>query len=92
VTPEKIVIGWAAGGFDALARRRGDRRARARGRAVGDGTTMRFRIHDRPALTDARMGGSDGYLAACRTFNILAAEGRKSCRGDSGRPLVTALP
>jgi uncharacterized protein len=81
VTPEKIVTGWAAGGFDALAT--GDFAAIAALEPevvlLGTGATMRF-PHPRltRALTDARIGLEVmDTPAACRTFNILAAEGRK---------------
>jgi uncharacterized protein len=81
VTPEKIVTGWAAGGFDALAP--GDFAAivalEPEVVLLGTGATMRF-PHPRltRALTDARIGLEVmDTPAACRTFNILAAEGRK---------------
>ena len=81
VTPEKIVTGWAVGGFDALAP--GDFAAIAALEPevvlLGTGATLRF-PHPRltRALTDARIGLEVmDTPAACRTFNILAAEGRK---------------
>jgi len=81
VTPEKIVTGWAAGGFDALAPEDFTAIAALEPEVVllGTGTTMRF-PHPRltRALTDARIGLEVmDTPAACRTFNILAAEGRK---------------
>ena len=81
VTPEKIVTGWAPGGFDALV---ADDFAAVAAlhpevALLGTGTTIRF-PHPRVtrALTDARIGLEVmDTPAACRTFNILAAEGRK---------------
>jgi len=81
VTPEKIVTGWAPNGFDALV---ADDFAAVAAlhpevALLGTGTTIRF-PHPRVtrALTDARIGLEVmDTPAACRTFNILAAEGRK---------------
>jgi uncharacterized protein len=85
VTPEKIVTGWAAGGFDALTPE--DFAAivalEPEVALLGTGATMRF-PHPRltRALTDARIGVEVmDTPAACRTFNILAAEGRKVAAG-----------
>jgi uncharacterized protein len=85
VTPEQIATGWAAGGFDALTE--ADFAALA-ARApevalLGTGATLRF-PHPRltRALTDAGIGLEVmDTPAACRTFNILAAEGRKVAAG-----------
>ena len=81
VTPEKIITGWAPNGFDALV---ADDFAAiaALGPEVallGTGATIRF-PHPRltRTLTSARIGLEVmDTPAACRTFNILAAEGRK---------------
>ena len=81
VTPERIVTGWAAGGFDAL--NEADFAALAALKPevalLGTGATLRF-PHPRltRALTDAGIGLEVmDTPAVCRTFNILAAEGRK---------------
>jgi uncharacterized protein len=81
VTPERITTGWAAGGFDQLAE--ADFAAIAalepEVALLGTGATFRF-PHPRlmRALTDAGIGLEVmDTPAACRTFNILAAEGRK---------------
>jgi uncharacterized protein len=81
VTPEKIVTGWAPNGFAGLGVEDFAAIA-ALGPEVallGTGTAIRFphpRLHR--ALTDARIGLEVmDTPAACRTFNILAAEGRK---------------
>jgi len=81
VTPEQVVIGWAAAGFDGLTE--GDFEAVAQLKPevalVGTGSAIRF-PHPRltRALTDARIGVEVmDTPAACRTFNILAAEGRR---------------
>jgi uncharacterized protein len=85
VTPERIVTGWAAAGFDAL--REEDFAALAalepEVALLGTGATLRF-PHPRltRALTDAGIGLEVMDTAAvCRTFNILAAEGRKVAAG-----------
>ena len=81
VTPEKIVTGWAAGGFDSLGPDDFAAIAALEPEVVllGTGATMRF---PDPRLTRARTDARIGLEvmdtpAACRTFNILAAEGRK---------------
>lgn len=81
VTPEKIVTGWASGGFDALSAQDFAGLATLAPEVVllGTGMTIRF-PHPRltRSLTDARIGVEVmDTPAACRTFNILAAEGRK---------------
>jgi len=81
VTAEQIVTGWAPAGFDALAPEDFAAIA-ALGPEVallGTGSLLRF---PHPGLTrvlvDARIGLEImDTAAACRTFNILAAEGRK---------------
>lgn len=81
VTPEQIIPHWAGGGFDALSE--ADFAAiAALGPEVallGTGSTMRFPAArlTRP-LIEAGIGLEImDTSAACRTFNILAAEGRK---------------
>jgi len=81
VTPDRIITGWAPGGFDALTE--ADFAAMAALEPVvallGTGATLRF-PHPRlvRALTDAGIGLEVmDTPAVCRTFNILAGEGRK---------------
>lgn|SRR5512142_3112380 len=85
VTPERIVTGWAPGGFGALTE--GDFAALAalapEVALLGTGPSLRF---PDPRLTrpliDARIGLEVmDTPAACRTFNILAAEGRRVAAG-----------
>jgi uncharacterized protein len=81
VTPEQIIPRWAGGGFDALSE--ADFAAIAalspEVALLGTGSTIRFpstRL-TRP-LIEAGIGLEImDTTAACRTFNILAAEGRK---------------
>jgi uncharacterized protein len=85
VTPERIVTGWASAGFDALTEAHFAALA-ALGPEVallGTGASLRF---PDPRLTrpliDARIGLEVmDTSAACRTFNILAAEGRRVAVG-----------
>jgi uncharacterized protein len=81
VTPDAVATGWAAAGFDALAE--SDFAPLAEGRPdvvlLGTGSSIRF-PHPRlsRALVDAGIGLEVmDTAAACRTYNILAAEGRK---------------
>src|ERR1700736_4820947 len=81
VTPDQIIPRWAGGGFEALCE--ADFAAiAALGPEVallGTGSTMRFPAArlTRP-LIEARIGLEVmDTTAACRTFNILAAEGRR---------------
>ena len=81
VTPERVVSGWAAGGFDALTEADFAALAELKPEVVllGTGASLRF-PHPRltRALTDAGIGVEVmDTPAACRTFNILAAEGRR---------------
>lgn len=81
VTPERVVSGWAAGGFDALSEVDFAALAELEPEVVllGTGASLRF-PHPRlmRVLTDAGIGVEVmDTPAACRTFNILAAEGRK---------------
>ena len=81
VTPERIVTGWTAGGFDTLTEADFAALAELKPEVVllGTGASLRF-PHPRltRALTDAGIGVEVmDTPAACRTFNILAAEGRR---------------
>jgi uncharacterized protein len=81
VTPERIVTGWTAGGFDTLSETDFVALAELKPEVVllGTGASLRF-PHPRltRALTDAGIGVEVmDTPAACRTFNILAAEGRR---------------
>jgi uncharacterized protein len=85
VTSERVVTGWATGGFDALTE--DDFAAlvalEPEVALLGTGASLRF-PHPRltRALTDAGIGLEVMDTAAvCRTFNILAAEGRKVAAG-----------
>ncbi|TMG82007.1 MAG: hypothetical protein E6H67_03575 [Betaproteobacteria bacterium] len=81
VTPEQIIPRWAGGGFDALSEADFVAIAALRPEValLGTGSTIRFpsaRL-TRP-LIEAGIGLEImDTTAACRTFNILAAEGRK---------------
>ena len=80
LTSETIVTGWAALGFEGLADSDFAGLLPHKPEVVlfGAGPTIRF-PHPRltRALTDARIGFEVmDTPAACRTFNILAAEGR----------------
>jgi uncharacterized protein len=81
VTPERVVSGWAAAGFDALSEADFAALGELKPEVVllGTGASLRF-PHPRltRALSDAGIGVEVmDTAAACRTFNILAAEGRK---------------
>jgi uncharacterized protein len=81
VTPDKIITGWAQGGFEGLAAEDFTAIAALNPEValLGTGASIRF-PHPRltRALTDARIGLEVmDTPAACRTFNILAAEGRR---------------
>jgi uncharacterized protein len=81
VTPETITPGWAAGGFDELSETDFAALAALEPEValLGTGATLRF-PHPRlmRALTDSGIGLEVmDTPAVCRTFNILAAEGRK---------------
>ena len=80
LTAESVAVGWAPGGFEGLGE--GDFAALLAHRpevvVFGAGPVIRF-PHSRltRALTEARVGIEVmDTAAACRTFNILAAEGR----------------
>ena len=79
--PDAVVKGWAPAGIDAL--RADDFAALLQHKPeivlLGTGATQRF-LHPRllAPLTDARVGVETmDTRAACRTFNILVAEGRR---------------
>jgi len=81
VLPEQIITGWALAGFDDLTRE--DFRALLEWKPeivlLGTGSVIRF-PHPRLSvdLTAARIGVDVmDTPAACRTFNVLAAEGRR---------------
>jgi len=85
VTSERVVTGWAAGGFDTLTEEDFAALAALEPEValLGTGASLRF-PHPRltRALTDAGIGLEVMDTAAvCRTFNILAAEGRKVAAG-----------
>ena len=80
LTPEAIATGWAPAGFDGLAEADFAQLLSYKPEVVlfGTGPAIRF-PHPRltRALTEARIGLEVmDTPAACRTFNILAAEGR----------------
>ena len=80
LTPESVATGWAAAGFDGLADSDFANLLSYKPEVVlfGAGSAIRF-PHPRltRALTDARIGfDAMDTAAACRTYNILAAEGR----------------
>ena len=81
VTPERVITGWTAGGFDSLSETDFAALVDLEPEVVLLGTGASFRFpHPRltRALTDAGIGVEVmDTPAACRTFNILAAEGRK---------------
>jgi uncharacterized protein len=81
VTPETIITAWGNGGFDTLTEADFAAVAALQPEVALLGTGERIRFpHPRltRALTDAHIGLEVmDTPAACRTFNILAAEGRK---------------
>ena len=81
VTPDEVATGWAPGGFEGLTEADFARLVDYRPDVVllGTGAALRF---PPPRLTRALVEARVGLevmdtAAACRTFNILAAEGRK---------------
>jgi len=81
VTPDRIITGWAAGGFAGLTEDDFVALAALQPEValLGTGATLRFPL---PRLTRPLVEAGIGLEvmdtpAACRTFNILAAEGRK---------------
>jgi uncharacterized protein len=81
VTPEQILAGWCPGGFDALTDADFAAIAALQPEIVLLGTGARQRFPSprlARALAEARIGlDVMDTPAACRTFNILAAEERK---------------
>lgn len=81
LTPEEVIPGWAPGGFDALAREDFAALLEKEPELVLLGTGARVRFpHPKLTADLARAHvGIDAMdtAAACRTFNILAAEGRR---------------
>lgn len=82
LTPDRVVTGWAPAGFDALTANDFARLLESSPEIVllGTGSVQRF-PHPRllKTLIDARVGvESMDTHAACRTFNILVAEGRRA--------------
>ena len=80
LTPEAVATGWATSGFEGLAEDDFARLLAHKPEVVllGTGAAIRF-PHPRltRALTDAGVGVEVmDTPAACRTYNILAAEGR----------------
>ena len=85
VTPERIVTGWASAGFDALTEPDFAALAALAPEVALLGTGPSLRFPD-PRLTrpliEARIGLEVmDTPAACRTFNILAAERRRVAAG-----------
>jgi len=85
VTPEEIVAGWAPGGFEALTEADFAAIAALKPEValLGTGASFRFPV---PRLTRALIDAGIGLEvmdtpAVCRTFNILAAEGRRVAAG-----------
>jgi uncharacterized protein len=80
LTPETVATGWAPSGFDGLADADFEHLLSYKPEVVlfGGGSAIRFpHPHLTRALTEARIGlEAMDTPAACRTFNILAAEGR----------------
>jgi len=81
VLPQQLIEDWSPAGFDALSGADFERIARLEPELLllGTGPTLRF---PRPPLARALIDAGIGMEvmdtgAACRTFNILAAEGRR---------------
>jgi uncharacterized protein len=81
LTPDTIVTGWAPAGFEGLTEADFAQLAEGRPDVVlfGSGPTLRFPTPGLTrALIDARIGLEVmDTPAACRTYNILAGEGRR---------------
>ena len=80
VTANDVITGWTSRGFDSLAPDDFARLASKKPEIVilGTGKTLAF---PRPSVTRALIEAGIGFevmdtAAACRTFNILSAEGR----------------
>jgi uncharacterized protein len=81
LTPDTIATGWAPAGFDGLTDHDFARLLEGTPEVVlfGTGAAIRF---PQPGITHALIDARVGLEvmdtpAACRTFNILAAEGRR---------------
>jgi uncharacterized protein len=81
VTPEQIIENWAPSGFDALTQNDFQTLLELSPEIIllGSGAKFRF-LH--PAITKALAAAGIGVEAmdtpaACRTYNVLLAEGRK---------------
>jgi uncharacterized protein len=90
VMPDRIVAAWATAGFDALTEAEFAAMAALQPEVALLGTGARLRFPE-PRLTRPLIEAGIGLEvmdtpAACRTFNILAAEGRRVAAGV----LVTA--
>ena len=85
LTPEAVVSPWAADGFDALneAHLREMLASSPEVVLLGTGRTMRFPPTPlQRIMIEARVGLEImDTAAACRTYNILAAEGRRVAAG-----------
>lgn len=81
VTADSIDVGWAPAGFDALTREDFAALLRFSPEIVllGTGNAIRFPHPRLTADLSAKRIGIDvmDVQAACRTFNVLSAEGRK---------------
>lgn len=80
IQPAAIEPGWASGGFDALTMAEFERLATLGAEVVIIGTGARQRFPS-PALLRPLMAARIGFEimdlgSACRTYNILAGEGR----------------
>jgi uncharacterized protein len=81
VTPQRVITGWPPRVYQDLAAEHFDAIARLQPEIVLLGTGRRLRFPS-PALLTALMRERIGYEvmdtgAACRTYNILTAEGRR---------------
>jgi uncharacterized protein len=81
VLPEEILPDWPVAGFDSLTAQHFDRLAELRPSMVLLGTGIRHRF-PHPSLYQVLIEAGIGLEhmdtgAACRTYNILAAEGRR---------------
>jgi uncharacterized protein len=90
VMPDRIVAAWATAGFDALTEAEFAAMAALQPEVALLGTGARLRFPE-PRLTRPLIEAGIGLEvmdtpAVCRTFNILAAEGRRVAAGV----LVTA--
>jgi uncharacterized protein len=85
LTPDTIIADWASGGFDGLTEADFAKLIEGRPDVVLLGTGAKLRFPP-PRLTRSLVDAGIGLevmdtAAACRTYNILAAEGRKVAVG-----------